>query len=258
MIASLVIVPAAAIMWGRRPRLPAQAGVPVLHITVSGLFLALHLGTWIASLSYTSIASSTVLVTTTPIMLALLPARWRGDPLSRLAVAGVLIAFAGGAVIAFGDAGIDLGMAFGDALALAGAAAMVGHRTTGRQLLRAGLPPLTFLAVVYPVAALSLVAVALPLGQPLFGFGDQTYLALLGLGLVPQLIGHSALNWALTRLSAVSGATAVTGGEPLGATLLGILLLNEVPTVSQAVGGVIVLGGTYMVLRQERYTQGRD
>lgn len=254
-IASLLVVPAALIMEHRRSRLRARAGVPVLHLPtaiVSGLFLALHLGTWIASLSYTSIASSTVLVTTTPIMLALMPARWRGDPLTPLAVSGILITFAGGAIIGFGDAGVDLGMAFGDALALAGAAAMVGHRTTGRRLLRAGLHPLTFLAVVYPVAALALIAMALPLGQPLAGFSDQTYLALLGLGLVPQLIGHSALNWTLTRLSAVSVATAVTGGEPLGATLLGIVLLNEVPTVSQVAGGVLVLAGTFLVLQQER------
>jgi drug/metabolite transporter (DMT)-like permease len=256
-----VIVPAALIAVRRSGGGPPRAWgrqAPVLRVAaVSALFLALHLGTWIASLSYTSIASSTVLVTTTPIMLTLMPARWRGDPLTARAVVGVLIAFAGGAAIAFGDAGVDLGMAVGDALALAGAAAMVGHRTTGRQLLRAGLPPLTFLAVVYPVAALALAAVAIALGQPLAGFNDQTYLALAALGLVPQLIGHSALNWALTRLSAVSVATAVTGGEPLGATLLGMVLLNEVPTVSQAIGGTLVLGGTYMVLREERYTQSR-
>jgi len=253
-IASLVVVPAALVLEHRRSPLWARARVPVLQARaaiISGLFLALHLGAWITSLSYTSIASSTVLVTTTPVMLTLLPARWRGDPLAPLAVVGVLAAFAGGAMIALGDAGIDPGMAFGDALALLGAAAMVGHRITGRQLMRDGLPPLTFLAIIYPVAALSLVAVALPLGQPLAGFSAETYTALIALGLGPQLIGHSALNWALTRLSAVSVATAVTGGEPVGATLLGILFLREIPTITQTLGGVLVLGGTYLVLREE-------
>ena len=246
-IASAVVVPLALFSRG-------QARAPVPHAwrlaLLSGLFLAVHLAAWIASLSYTTVASSTVLVTTTPVMLALMPSAWRGDPLSRRARAGVLIAFAGAAVIAAGDAGIELGMALGDGLALLGAAAMVGHRLTGRRLLRAGLRPMTYLALAYPLAGMLLASTALAAGQPLAGFSPNTYAALAAMGLVPQLIGHSAFNWALSRVSAVAVSTAVTG-EPVGATLLALVFLNEVPRATTLAGAVLVLAGTYLVLREE-------
>ena len=142
-------------------------------------------------------------------------------------------------------------MALGDGLALIGALFMVGHRLTGRRLLRSGLRPITYLALVYPFAGALLVVTALAAGQPVVGFSPHTYAALGALGLVPQLIGHSAFNWALSRVSAVAVSTAVTG-EPIGATLLALIFLNEIPPATTLAGAVLTLTGTYLVLREER------
>ena len=210
------------------------------------MFLALHFAFWIASLRYTSVTSSVVLVTTTPLMVAMLPSRWTGDSISRRTVLGILIALLGITLIAFGDAGAGPGTLWGDGLALLGAAAMAGNWVVGRRLMRQ-LPLPAYISVIYPVAALVLLAAAAVSGGPFTGFAPATYAALVMLALLPQVIGHSTLNWALSRLGAVAVSTAVMG-EPVGATLLVLLFLGEAPGWSQVGGGAVVLAGVYLAL----------
>ena len=225
----------------RRSDLPAIVG--------SGVFLALHFAAWITSLRYTSVASSVVLVTTSPLWIALAAPFTTGDPTPKRALAGVLVAMTGAAVIAFGDAGVDLGALGGNALALLGALAIAGHRLTGRRL-RARLSLMAFVAAVYPIAALCLLAAALAAGEAMTGFSSATWSAIAALGLVPQVVGHSAFNWALGYLSPVSVSTALTT-EPIAASVLAWLVLGEPPTLTQAAGGVVVLAGVYITLRAE-------
>ena len=71
---------------------------------VAGLFLALHLGTWITSLEYTSVASSVVLVQTTPLMVAALSPLLLGEPISRYLMIGLLIAALGSLIVGISDA----------------------------------------------------------------------------------------------------------------------------------------------------------
>jgi drug/metabolite transporter (DMT)-like permease len=216
----------------------------------SGVFLALHFATWIASLRLTSVASSVVLVTTSPLWIALAAPFTTGDPVSRRALLGVLTAITGAGIIAAGDAGIDPGALAGNLLALAGAWAIAGHRLTGRRL-RARLSLMAFVATVYPIAAVCLVSAAVLAGEPLSGFSATTYHAIAALGLVPQVIGHSAFNWALGYLSPVTVSTALTT-EPIAASLLAWAVLGEPPTATQAAGGVVVLTGVYITLRADR------
>lgn len=225
----------------RRSDLPALLGC--------GVFLALHFAAWIASLRYTSVASSVVLVTTSPLWIALAAPFTTGDPTPKQALVGVLVAMTGAAVIAFGDAGVDLGALGGNALALVGALAIAGHRLTGRRL-RTRLSLMAFISVVYPIAALCLLIAALVTGEAMTGYGPATWSALAALGLVPQVVGHSAFNWALAYLSPVTVSTALTA-EPIAASLLAWLVLGEPPTPTQAAGGLVVLAGVYTTLRAE-------
>ena len=257
-IASLVVLPAALLFKHRD--LEAYDKRSITIALLSGAFLALHFAFWITSLDFTSVASSVVLVTTSPLMIAPL-SRWlTGDAVCRRTVFGILLALLGVGTIAFGAGRPEFGDLAGDGLALLGAAAMAGHRITGRRL-RRDVSVMAFISVAYPVAAVLLMMAAWVSGSAFSGFAPATYWWLLLLGLLPQVLGHSLLNWSLGHLSAVIVSTAVMA-EPAGATVLAYFFLSEAPGPHELVGGAIVLAGVYLAVGGEKNnmpqsTQGR-
>jgi drug/metabolite transporter (DMT)-like permease len=230
---------------------------------LSGFFLALHFATWVSSLEYTSVASSVIFVNTAPLWVALASPFFLKERLSLQAWIGVAIATLGGIIVAFSDAcavtsnGVSCnGLAnffsgpafFGNFLALAGAWTLAGYLMIGRGLRRA-LSLTSYIVVVYGFAMLMMIAVAMVMRLSFFGYSLNTYLWLGLLALFPQLVGHSASNYALGYLPAALVAVALLG-EPVGATILASLLLHEVPTAFQIFGGILTLIGIYLVSRE--------
>jgi drug/metabolite transporter (DMT)-like permease len=215
----------------------------------AGTFLALHFATWITSLEYTSIASSVVIVTTSPLWVALAGWLLLREKLTRPVIAGLVIAIAGGVIVSLSDTQQDTGKAplVGNALALAGAWMVAGYWLIGRRL-RTKLALIPYVAVVYGTAAIVLAAMALAAGQALTGYSPETYLWFLLLALVPQLIGHSAFNWALAHLPAVFIAVA-TLGEPIGSVALAYVLLGEMPAPFKLLGAALILSGIGLTLK---------
>ncbi len=215
---------------------------------LSGVCLSLHFATWIASLGMTTVSSSVALVTTSPLFVAGFVAL-RGERVSRATVLAMLVCLAGGLLIGYADIGRGRDALTGDALAIAGAAFAAAYFAIGRRL-RLHASMTTYIGVVYPIAAVGLVVIALVARQPLHGFSGGTYLMFLLMALVPQLLGHSALNWALGYLSAPFVAIAVLG-EPVIATVLAAIFLAELPGPWRVAGGAVVLAGVYLGLRAE-------
>jgi drug/metabolite transporter (DMT)-like permease len=201
----------------------------------SGVALAFHFGTWVCSLDFTSVASSVALVTTTPIWVSL----YERPP--RRTLFGMAVAMAGTLVIAGTDYALDARALWGDALALAGALCGAAYLTLGKKV-RAKLGVAQYVGVVYPVAALCAVFGALFSHSPLTGLTQQQWLYLVLLAAVPQLLGHSLLNWALEHVSAALVAIAILG-EPIFSTLLAIPILHQVPGPSRVLGAAVVLCG---------------
>jgi drug/metabolite transporter (DMT)-like permease len=222
----------------------------LLRAVVSGFFLALHFATWISSLGFTSVAASVVLVSTSPLFVGLLSPLLLGEPVSRLMYVGILIAIIGTSVIAVGGLGEGSESVRGDLLALAGAICVAGYIMIGRTL-RRKLSLLTYIFVVYGAAAIIMLLIVLATGQPMLGYPVATYGWLFYLALGPQLIGHSSFNWALRYLSAPF-VTVTLLSEPIGASLLAWLLLDEVPTTLEAWGGALILVGIAVASRAER------
>ena len=278
-IAALVLAPLALLR--HRKELATLNGKELLLGLLSGFFLALHFATWISSLEFTSVASSVVLVTTTPLFVALLGPFFLKERPTLLAAAGMLLAFSGGAVVGLSDTctwqqsriacpplgEFVQGQAFlGDLLALTGALmaslyVMIGRRVR-RKISLGG-----YVFVVYSAAAVVLVILmfgALSLGEPcrqaslplgcaitsIWSYSPQTYLLLLLLALVPQLIGHTTFNWALGYLSAAFVALSLLG-EPIGSTILAYLVLNEVPAGLKVFGAILILAGILLASRSE-------
>jgi len=235
---------------------------PTLGICMlAGVFLALHFAAWITSLEYTSVASSVVLVTTTPLWVTLCAPFVLGEHPSPITVAGMLLALSGGILIALGgncpwmpiaswvfcvtrEQFSHKMMFVGDALALCGAWMAAGYVLVGRKVrIRLALVP--YLLLVYGIAALLLVGIVLGTRQRLVGYSPVVYLWLFLLALVPQLVGHSSLNWALRHLPAAFVSIALLG-EPVGSILLVALFLGEKPLPAEIAGGLIVLAGIYL------------
>jgi drug/metabolite transporter (DMT)-like permease len=223
---------------------------------LSGLLLGVHFATWITSLSLTSVASSVTLVTTTPIWVAIGGAIFLRERPSRLGWAGILVATAGAVTLALLDArssgprGTSAGDAvLGDALALVGALAASGYFLIGRRL-RTAVPLRLYIQVVYGVAAVCLVAMAVGSGVRLSGYPATAYVWLILLALGPQLVGHTSLNWGLRYVSPAAVA-ALTLAEPIGSMALALLLLHEPITVPKAFGAAVILAGIYVVAREE-------
>lgn len=220
---------------------------------LSGLCLALHFATWIASLGMTTVSSSVALVTTSPLFVTAFVAL-RGERVSRATLLAALVCCAGGLTIGAADLGGGREAIAGDLLALVGAAFAGAYFAIGRRL-RGVTSMTTYIGVVYPIAALGLVAIALAGRQPLWGFSGRTYLMFLLMAAVPQLIGHSSLNWALGYLSAPFVAISVLG-EPVISTVLAAIFLGEVPGATRIAGAAVVLAGVYLGLRAELQAAG--
>ncbi len=216
-------------------------GREVILAAVSGGFLALHFGLWITSLSYTSVATSVVLVTVTPFFVALASYFLFREKVTRRILGGIVISVIGAGVIGWANWEIGGRSLAGSLLALGGALAVTGYMVIGRKL-RQSMGLLAYAFLAYGFAALFLVTAAVASGASFTGYPGMTYLWLVLLAVVPQLLGHSSLNWSLAYVPATMVTVAVLG-EPVGATLLAYLVLHEPPHVSEIIGGVLILGG---------------
>jgi len=261
-LATLALTPFA--LGRRRRELAALRSGELGLALLSGLFLALHFALWISSLALTSVASSVVLVSTAPLWVALLSPLALKEPLSRPMAAGMLLALAGGSIVAFGDtctwsgAGLSCpsaselvrgGAFLGDLLALGGGLSAAVYLIIGRRL-RSDFSLLTYVFLVYGAAAIVLALAVRAMGLPMFGFSRLTYVWLLTLALVPQLIGHTSYNWALAYLSAAFVSIAVLG-EPVGSSILAFFLFDERISALKGVGMALILAGIYLATRGE-------
>lgn len=229
----------------------------LLLCVLSGGFLAIHFAAWITSLEYTSVVSSVVLVSTTPLWVGLFSPIFLREALSRPVLIGMLLALFGGTVIALGDScQINHGLVcpafsgflrgdamLGNFLALVGAWALAGYLMIGRRL-RIGMSLVPYIFVVYGVAAAALFAAMFASGQQPAGYSGMTYFWILLLALLPQLIGHSTFNWILRFLPATLVAIT-TLGEPVGSAVLAYFILKEIPASLTLLGGLLILAGIF-------------
>ncbi len=262
-IATLVLAPLALIRY--RKELGSFHRKEILLALCSGIFLSIHFATWITSLELTTVASSVVFVTTTPLFVALLAPVFLKEKLTRLVVFGMLLALAGGIVVGLSDSCtwqafkltcpppsqfIREKAFLGDLLALAGAVAASFYVMLGRRL-RSKMSLVSYIFVVYGMAAVGLVFLVLGSGETPWNYPAPAYLWFILVALVPQLIGHTTFNWALGYLSAAFVSITLLG-EPIGSTILAYLLLKETPTIFKVFGAILILAGILIASRSEQ------
>jgi drug/metabolite transporter (DMT)-like permease len=244
---SAILLP--TVLLTRRPALRRLDASDSQVVLFAGLALAVHFALWITSLRLTSVASSVVLVTTNPLWVALAEPVLFRQRYRPLLLAGVAVAFLGGVIIALGDRSVQANALAGDVLAVGGAIAAAAYFLAGRSV-RARMDLLVYVALVYSVAAVALLATSLARGVPLAPFSAYTWLMLVLLAVVPQVLGHSSFNWALGHLSATYVSATVLG-EALGSTLLAWWVLGQQPPPTTVTGGALILLGLWLASRAE-------
>ena len=226
----------------RRQRvLPATQSVLLLTL-LSGVCLAAHFGLWVAAVKQTSIVTSVVLVTTTPLFVGLAGGPLLGEKPGRTIWLALAIAGAGTLLMVSEDFDAGGETLTGDAFALLAAIFASGYLMAGRKLLGTGAGWLPYITVTYSTGAALLLVAALVSGDALGGYSNRTFAFFVLLALVPQLVGHTAVNRSLGHLPAIVVSLAVLG-EPVGATILAAVFLDEDPTLLQLAGGLLVLAG---------------
>ena len=247
-LATLILTP--VVIFSRRDELKRLSRRDMLMLILSGTFLAIHFATWISSLAYTTVAAAVVLVSTSPIFVALASHFLFREKLTRNIVVGLITAIGGSVLIGLGDACNSAHQLLGDMLALTGGAAGAAYLLIGTRM----RPKMSLLAYVYPVygtAAVLLMAAVPLMGLPVMAGEASAWMWLLLMALGPQIVGHSMINWSLKYLSATF-VTIVILGEPIGSSILAWWLLDEKPTLLIILGGLLILAGIVVASLTER------
>jgi drug/metabolite transporter (DMT)-like permease len=274
-LASLVLLPLA--LATRRQEFRGLAPSSLAIALLAGLFLAAHFTAWISSLEHTSVASSAALVTTNPVWVGLATVLILRERLPRLTIAGIAVSLLGCLMIIWVDYEASHATAeswtgrvapdealpasaggrqpmLGNALALAGAVCISAYLLTGRRI-AARVSLLAYVTLVYGAAAVVLMLAAVAAGVELWRYPATGWAALAGLALVPQLIGHTAFNWSLRRLSPTFVALSILG-EPVGSAILASILFAEIPSGLQLAAFATLLVGIAVAALGEHGARG--
>ena len=234
-------------------------------IFTSALLLALHFASWILSLEYTNVISSVVLVTTTPIWVAAISPWLLKERVPKRFFLGLMIAFLGILLINFrGSLSFDgfklreilngeNRAGLGNFLALIGALCAAGYVVVGRAL-RKKLSTESYVLSVYSIAGLILISLVIfTKGQVEITNVDELKWLLL-IALIPQVLGHSLLNWSLGSLPAYFVAISLLG-EPIGSSLLAIIFLKETPSFWEIISSIVILSGIIVAVTRSKNSQ---
>ncbi|MCM3722716.1 MULTISPECIES: DMT family transporter [Solibacillus] len=209
--------------------------------SIAGVFLSFHFILWFESLNYTSVASSTVLVTMQPLFAFIGTYLFFKEKITLQTFIAGGIAILGSVLISWGDFQISGTALYGDILALIACALITGYLLFGQDV-RKRLSLVTYTMVVYSVSTITLFFYIIIKGESFGPYPAIDWMWFILLAIIPNLLGHNLFNWALKWTSTNVISIAILF-EPVGAALLAILIFNEYLTVSQIVGGLVVILG---------------
>ncbi len=245
------LVPALLARKQEREQLVHLNGRQLRLAVISGALLAVHWVMWFESLRYTSVASSTVLVSLQPLFSILFGALFLKERVSKWGMVGVFLAIFGSAIIGWGDFQVSGAAFWGDVLSFASAGVISLHFLFG-QLLRREMDVLPYTVVCYSASTICLAIYALAAGQSFSGYSCQTWGCFLGLALFATVGGQCVFNLLLKYLPA-SAVTMGILGEPVGTIILAFFIFGESITLQQAAGMLLILGGLWLFFSRKEH-----
>jgi drug/metabolite transporter (DMT)-like permease len=228
-------------------------------LALIGLILSLHFSLWISSLELTSVASSVLLVTVHPILVGSVSHFFMKDRLTRLNFTGIAVAIFGMIVLTYEDfegVGALTGTrAMGDLLAFA-AGICAGVYILGGRKMRRNLPVITYAFLVYLFCTVFLLIGCLVTGTALAPLSTNAWILLIVMALIPGILGHTLYNWSLKHVTATVVSVSLLG-EPIGSSLLALILLGEELTGFVLIGGAFILIGILMTSMKKKKRKNR-
>ncbi|QMT18540.1 DMT family transporter [Planococcus maritimus] len=208
---------------------------------IAGIFLAFHFILWFESLNFTSVASSTVLVTLQPLFAFAGTYFFFKERLSVKTLISGMVAITGSIVIAYGDFQVSGSALYGDVLALIACALITAYLLFGQDV-RKRLSLVTYTFIVYGFSTITLFFYIIVKGESFGPYPKEEWMWFLLLALIPNLLGHTLFNWAVKWVSTNVISIAILF-EPVGAAILAYFILGELVSASQIIGGSIVIAG---------------
>lgn len=218
-----------------------------IFMVAIGMVLALHFGSWITSLEETSVASSVILVTSHPLFVAIVAHYVFREKLKTIGYVGIVVAFTGIIVLTVGDLGLGGSNFRGDILALIGSIA-AGIYILGGRKARRNISLVPYVFIVYGICTLCLLIACVAVSATLYPLPVEEYELFIVMAVVPTILGHTMYNYALKYVKAQIISVSLLG-EPIGSTILALVLLNEAPPEFTIFGGALILPGIYLAYR---------
>ncbi len=221
-----------------------------LLLVLAGFFLALHFFLWMASLNYTSIASSTIILALEPVCVMIGAYFLFKDRVGRLALAGMALALIGTILVSSGDMAVSRKAFQGDLLSFFGMLAVVVNMLIAKRILTR-VPSYLYSLVAFATAAVCFAIYIAAAGIPMTDYPPKEWLVFVLLAIVPTVFGHLIFNWLLQYLKPTTVSMTVLA-EPVGSSILGMILFSEMVGGAQLAGGALVIAGLLVYLRSER------
>ncbi|MFJ7981237.1 DMT family transporter [Lysinibacillus xylanilyticus] len=221
-----------------------------LFSSVAGIFLAFHFILWFESLNYTSVASSTVLVTLQPLFAFVGTYFFFKENITLKTIFAGVIAIVGSILISWGDFKLSGTAFYGDMLALVACALVTAYFLFGQDV-RKRLSLVTYTMVVYAVSTITLFIYVRIKGESFGPYPTMDWIWFILLAIVPNLLGHTLFNWSIKYVSTNVVSIAILF-EPIGAAILALLIFKEYLIATQIIGGFIVIVGILLFVVDEK------
>ncbi|MBK3496209.1 DMT family transporter [Viridibacillus sp. YIM B01967] len=221
-----------------------------LFSIIAGIFLAFHFILWFESLRYTSVASSTVLVTLQPIFAFAGTYFFFKERISFKTLMSGFIAIVGSVLISWGDLKVSGSAFYGDMLALIACALVTGYLLFGQDV-RQRLSLMTYTMLVYTASTITLFVYVLIKEESFGPYPTNDWFWFVLLAVIPNLLGHNLFNWSLKWVSTNVLSIAILF-EPIGAAILAYFIFNEHLMLTQVIGGAIVIAGIMLFVVDEK------
>ncbi|MFE3575604.1 DMT family transporter [Lysinibacillus sp. NPDC059133] len=218
--------------------------------SVAGIFLAFHFILWFESLHYTSVASSTVLVTLQPLFAFVGTYFFFKENITLKTILAGAVAIVGSILISWGDFKLSGTAFYGDMLALIACALVTAYFLFGQDV-RKRLSLVTYTMLVYAVSTITLFIYVLIKGESFGPYPTMDWIWFILLAIVPNLFGHTLFNWSIKYVSTNVVSIAILF-EPIGAAVLALLIFKEYLIATQIIGGLIVIVGILLFVVDEK------
>jgi len=221
---------------------------------ISGVFLALHFASWIASISMTTISNSTILVSCSPIFVSLANFIILKEKFTSKMLTGLSMSIIGTIIIAIGSSGGSTSsMMTGNILAFMGAIFVAGYLVIGG-IVRKNVSAGAYVFIVYSASVIVLFFMCIITKTPIYPYSPKEFMLFLALAIFCSILGHTVYNYLMKYISATMISVS-TLCEPIFASILALIIFKEVPSLYTVIGGTIILSGVfYYIVSQNKYT----